>query len=137
MKYNITTWGDYKIMIFFSDIRVKWRHLPSRGELASREGSDTGIPVRLISSILGLSERSPCRRTHRPEKQQSFLYRVPSGEIAILYPRSHRDQSTQDSTWAAQEQSSLDRVLSDLRPQPGSRAKPQTSVHLSPKRRVT
>ena len=60
------------------------RTLHAQGTLAhlrsaSREGSDASTQVRAPSCILGLSPTSLSRRAHRQQKQQSFLYRVPSG----------------------------------------------------------
>ena len=43
-----------------------------------KEGSDPRTQVRAPSFILGLSETSPQRRVGGPQKQQSFLGRVPS-----------------------------------------------------------
>jgi hypothetical protein len=51
----------------------------TRGELASREGSDPGTQARSPSSFPGLSQTSLLRRTRGPQKQQKFLDRVPLG----------------------------------------------------------
>jgi hypothetical protein len=53
-----------------------------------------------------------------------------------LYPRSLKDQSTKESTWAAEATELLDRVPSGLHLQPGGRSEHHTSVHLPYKRRA-
>jgi hypothetical protein len=55
--------------------------------------SDPRVHVRSPSCIPGLSETSPCRRTFRPKKQQSFLDRAPSG----LHPQPGGRAETQTS----------------------------------------
>ena len=60
----------------------------TRRKLASRKGFDPGTQASSLSSLPGLSETSLSRRAGGPQKQQSFLIRVPLG----LHPQ-HRRQS--------------------------------------------
>ena len=80
-RSNRAFWTRFlRAFIFSQEAELRPRPLgtfPTRGESASREGSDPKTQVREPSLILGLSETSPHRRAHRPEKQQSLLDRVP------------------------------------------------------------
>jgi hypothetical protein len=59
-------------------IKMFWP-APARGELDYRECSDPKTQVRSPFFIWVPSEAGPLRRTCRPQKQQSFLDRVPLG----------------------------------------------------------
>jgi hypothetical protein len=74
--------GSLWAFIFSQEAQLRPRALAtfaSTREWASREGSEPRTQVRAPSCILGLSETSPLRRALRPQKQQSFLDRVPLG----------------------------------------------------------
>ena len=76
--------GSLPDFILSQEPDLRPRHLgtfPTRGESTSRVGSDSGTQVSVPSCIPGLSETSPLRRALGPEKQQSFLDRVPSDLI--------------------------------------------------------
>jgi hypothetical protein len=95
-RSNRASWtGSLQAFILSQEAKLRHRPLgtfPARGGWASREGSDPGTQVRASSCIPSLSETSPCRRAHGPQKKQSFLDRVPLG--IHLQPRGDYDLQT-------------------------------------------
>jgi hypothetical protein len=119
------------------------RILGSLRRVGLQRGSDPGSQVRASSCIPGLSESSPSRGTCWPQKQQSFLDRVPLG----LHPQPGGRAETQTSghlpckslpaeralTTGTQERIELAGVLTEAnRITGGTRSNQRQLEHLTP-----
>jgi hypothetical protein len=74
--------GPFGAFTLCQEMELRHRPLgtfPTRGKLASKEGSDPGTQVRSLFCTQGPSETSPHRRGCGLKKQQRFLKRAPLG----------------------------------------------------------
>jgi hypothetical protein len=82
-RNNRASWtGSLLTFILSQKAELRPRPLgifPTRGKLASKEGSDPGTQVRSLFCTQGPSETSPHRRGCGLKKQQRFLKRAPLG----------------------------------------------------------
>ena len=98
-RSNRVSWtGSHRSFILSQEVDLRPRTLgnfPTKGESASRKGSNPGTQAKAPSCIPGLSEISLSRKARGPQKQQSFLGRVPSDLHLLLSGGSELQTSVQ------------------------------------------